>query len=251
MRIPRSTGALSAVLIVLLGIWGALIPFVGPYFDYSFGVNSTWHYTADRLWLCIVPGAVTVFAGLLLLVASHRAAGILGGWVAVLAGAWFVIAPAVSKTWEHGPGPIGQPLFGPTRQALELIGYFYGLGALIVALGAFAIGRFSSRPAIAAEPATAAKRAVAPAPTIAREPAAAREPAVAAAPKVAREPAAMREPAADPREPAGVAASQSAEAPALASDSPPDTPPRRRSGGLLGRRRFTRGGERQSRFLGH
>ena len=58
MRIARSTGAVSGFLIALLGIWGALIPFVGPYFDYSFGTNSTWHYTADRLWLNILPGAL-------------------------------------------------------------------------------------------------------------------------------------------------------------------------------------------------
>jgi hypothetical protein len=33
---------------------------------------------------------------------------------------------------------------------LESIGYFYGLGALIIALTAFAIGRFASCPPIAA-----------------------------------------------------------------------------------------------------
>ena len=29
MRMPRSRGAASGFLLVLLGIWGALIPFVG------------------------------------------------------------------------------------------------------------------------------------------------------------------------------------------------------------------------------
>jgi len=67
MRLGRSTGALSGLLIILLGIWGGLIPFIGPYFDYSFGVNSTWHYTSDRLWLEILPGAVAVVGGLLLI----------------------------------------------------------------------------------------------------------------------------------------------------------------------------------------
>jgi hypothetical protein len=76
----------------------------------------------------------------------------LGGWLAVLAGAWFATGPELSRLWEHGAGragPIGAPLFGNTRQALELIGYFYGLGALIIALAAFAVGRFASRPALA------------------------------------------------------------------------------------------------------
>ena len=121
MRIARSTGAVSGLLIALLGIWGALIPFVGPYFDYSFGTNSTWHYTADRLWLNILPGALALLAGLLLLTASRRTSGSLGGWLAVSAGTWFVIGPSVSLTWESGAGPIGRPLFGSTRQMLEFV----------------------------------------------------------------------------------------------------------------------------------
>lgn len=149
MRLPRTTGALSGMLIVVLGLWGALIPFVGPYFNYSFGTNTTWHYTADRLWLNILPGVVAMLGGFLLLVSNTRVRGLLGGWLAMIAGAWYAIGPAISMTWEHGRGPIGPPLGGTTRQTLELLGYFYGLGALIVALGAFAAGRFASRPRVA------------------------------------------------------------------------------------------------------
>jgi hypothetical protein len=156
MRLPRSTGAVSGLLLVVLGLWGALIPFVGPYFDYSFGVNSTWHYTSDRLWLDILPGALTVIGGLLLIGARTRSAGIFAGWLALIGGAWLVVGPAVSLTWESGQGPIGRPLFGSTRQMLELVGYFYGLGALIVALSAFSIGRFMSRPRVATEAAAVA-----------------------------------------------------------------------------------------------
>jgi hypothetical protein len=155
MRMARSTGALSGLLIVVLGLWGALVPFVGPYFNYAFGVNSTWHYTSDRLWLCILPGALAIAGGLLLMAAATRPAGVIGGWLALVAGAWFAIGPAVSLTWESGQGPIGRPLFGSTRQMLELLGYFYGLGALIIALAAFAIGRFASRPALAEKPVAA------------------------------------------------------------------------------------------------
>jgi len=149
MRLARSTGAASGLLIGLLAIWGALVPFVGPYFDYSFGSNATWHYTSDRLWLSILPGAAALLGAVLLVIAATRLAGVLGGWLAMVAGAWFVVGPAVSLTWESGPGPIGRPLYGPTRQMLELVGYFYGLGALIVALAAFSIGRFASRPPLA------------------------------------------------------------------------------------------------------
>jgi len=104
MRMARSRGAISGLLILLLGLWGALVPFIGPYFDYSFSTNSTWHYTSDRLWLCILPGAVAVVGGALLLFAVTRAAGLLGGLLSASAGAWFVVGPAVSLTWESGPG---------------------------------------------------------------------------------------------------------------------------------------------------
>jgi hypothetical protein len=156
MRIARSTGAVSGVLIVVLGTWAALIPFVGPYFDYSFGTNATWHFTTDRLWLDVLPGALAVLGGLLLIVAGTRPAGIFGGWLAMVAGGWLIVGPPVSLTWESGTGPIGRPLFGSTRQMLELVGYFYGVGALIVALSAFAIGRFASRPHLVEEDAAPA-----------------------------------------------------------------------------------------------
>ncbi|HEX4563917.1 MAG TPA: hypothetical protein VH115_05625, partial [Solirubrobacteraceae bacterium] len=80
---------------------------------------------------------------------------------------------AVSLTWESGPGPIGQPLFGSTRQMLELVGYFYGLGALIVALAAFAIGRFAAPAAVAREAPTAPTGAEKPMPAAAGGPPAA------------------------------------------------------------------------------
>src|SRR5438094_4625716 len=170
MRLPRSTGAVSGLILVVLGLWGALIPFVGPYFDYSFGVNSTWHYTSDRLWLDILPGALTVIGGLLLIGARTRSAGIFAGWLALIGGAWLVVGPAVSLTWESGQGPIGRPLFGSTRQMLELVGYSYGLGALIVALSAFSLARVWTRSTL---PASEAASTVEPAAPVAQPSAAA------------------------------------------------------------------------------
>jgi hypothetical protein len=160
MRLPRTTGAVAGILIVVLGVWGALIPFVGPYFHYAFGNNDAWHYTSNRLWLDILPGAVAVVGGLLLLTSSRRSSGVLGGWLAVAAGAWFVIGPSVSLLWHSAGNPIGAPTGGHVRQAAELLGYFYLLGVAIVALAALAMGRFISRPRVAEEPFVAAGAAV-------------------------------------------------------------------------------------------
>jgi hypothetical protein len=187
MRAARSTAAISGLLIVALGAWGALIAFIGPYFNYAFGVNQTWHYSANRLWLDILPGAVAVVGGLLLLASARRAVLLGGALLSLVAGAWFVIGPAVSLTWESGAGPIGRPLFGTTRQMLELVGYFYGVGALIVALAGFSVARVwtRSRAAVvhevpaAAEPATAVAEPVGagagPTAPVTEEPVAARQ----------------------------------------------------------------------------
>ena len=35
LRVRRSKGAIGGLLLALLGSWGALIPFVGPYFHYA------------------------------------------------------------------------------------------------------------------------------------------------------------------------------------------------------------------------
>jgi hypothetical protein len=150
-RLPRTTGAVSALWIIALGAWGALIPFIGPYFHYSFGSNQTWHYTTNRLWLDILPGAVAVIAGLMLLRSAHRTSGLFAGWLAIAAGAWFALGLPVSLLWHHAGNPIGAPVGGNVRHMAEYVGYFYGLGILIAALAAFATGRFLSRPHLATE----------------------------------------------------------------------------------------------------
>ena len=156
-RLPRTTGALSGLLVILLGIWGGLVPFIGPYFHYAFGSFQTWHYTSERLWLNILPGAVAVIGGLMLLRSSSRTGGLIGGWLAVAAGAWFAIGPTVSLLWHHAGNPIGAPMGGYTRQAIEWLGYFQGLGVLIVGLAAFAMGRYYSRPRVVEEAVVAAE----------------------------------------------------------------------------------------------
>lgn len=158
VRLPRTTGLLSGVLVVLLGMWAALIPFVGPYFDYGFTPDEAWHYSSSRLWLHILPGAIAVVGGLLMILASRRHSGTLGGWLAMGAGAWLIVGPSLSLFWQDKAG-IGSPLGGTHRQAVEWVGYYYGVGALIVGLAAFATGRFVSRPHVAErEVLAAAKR---------------------------------------------------------------------------------------------
>jgi hypothetical protein len=149
--IPRTRGGVSGVLLILLGAWGALVPFIGPYFHYAYTPDRTWHYTSGRLWLSILPGAAAVLGGFVVLVSRSRVAGGLGAFLAALGGAWFVTGAAVTaqfvKNVSISPGlPVGTAAGGSAstlRQFLEGIGFFTGTGVLIVFFAALALGRFS------------------------------------------------------------------------------------------------------------
>jgi hypothetical protein len=140
LRIPRSRGALSGVLLVLLGIWGALIPFIGPYFHYAYTPNRTWDYTSGRLWLEILPGVAALVGGVIVLMSRLRPVVVFGALLAALAGIWFAIGGLVAHAWTRLPGA-GAPVGGATRTALEQIGFFTGLGVAIALLAALAFGR--------------------------------------------------------------------------------------------------------------
>jgi hypothetical protein len=142
MRVPRTRGALSGILLILLGLWGTLLPLVGPYFHYGFAPDDTWVYNTDRLQLSIAPGAAAALGGLILLFSANRVVGMFGGWLAALAGAWFAVGPILATLWNV-PG-VGAPLgTGEGRHIAEQLAGFTGLGVVIVFLAALALGRFA------------------------------------------------------------------------------------------------------------
>jgi hypothetical protein len=142
LRVPRSRGALNGVLLVLLGLWGGLIAFVGPYFHYAYTPDQGFTYTTGRLWLEILPAAGTVVGGLILGGTASRPAAIFGAWLAALSGAWFTLGALLSSLWHTG-GSAGQPVGDNLHRVVEQIGFFTGLGIVIVFLAAVALGRFT------------------------------------------------------------------------------------------------------------
>jgi hypothetical protein len=142
LRISRSKGALSGVLLVLLGIWGALIPFIGPYFHYAYTPDKTWDYTSGRLWLEILPGLAALVGGALMLISRLRPVAVFGAWLAAAGGAWFAVGGLAARKWTKIPS-VGTPVGGTGHMVLEQIGFFIGLGVVIVFLAAAAMGRFS------------------------------------------------------------------------------------------------------------
>jgi hypothetical protein len=144
LRVPRSRGALSGVLLILLGAWGALIPLVGPYFHYAYTPDRVWSLTSGRVWLEIAPGAATLVGGFIVLVTRLRPVALFGAWLAACGGAWFVAGSTVSPLWNKGAvSGIGLPVGGTIAQAAERIGFFTGLGVVIAFIAAIVIGRLS------------------------------------------------------------------------------------------------------------
>ena len=133
MRIPRSRGAVSGVLLIILGAWGALAPLIGPSFDFTTDSTSTWNFTNDTVWLSILPGAAAIVGGLILLGSANRAKAGLGAWLGIAAGAWFVAGDQITGWSVSEAGEF------------EHLAAFEGLGAAVAALAAFALGRLAVR----------------------------------------------------------------------------------------------------------
>ncbi|MGW4714177.1 hypothetical protein [Nocardia sp. NPDC004260] len=146
LRIPRSRGALGGLAVLLLGLWGALIPFIGPYFDFAFTPDDPWVWTAARGWLQVLPGVAAIIGGLLMLASRNRLVASFGAWLAAAAGFWFVIGPILADTLKIGD--VGEPVAtSDLKRALLQLAYFYGLGALILFFAATSLGRLSVRSA--------------------------------------------------------------------------------------------------------
>jgi hypothetical protein len=146
LHMPRSRGAVSGLLLIILGAWGALIPFIGPYFHFAYTPDQAWAWSTARAWLEVFPGVTTVVGGFLLLVSGNRATAMFGGWLAVIAGAWFVVGRTLASTLRIGD--VGQPIAATdAKRAVLEICYFSGLGALIVFVGGVVLARVSVRMA--------------------------------------------------------------------------------------------------------
>lgn len=142
LRVPRSRGALSGVILVLLGLWGGLAALAGPYFHFAFTPDKAWSFTSGRVWLEILPACALLIGGLILLVSANRATAAFGAWIAALGGAWYVVGGPLSVLWSAADR-LGPPVGGTTRQAAEQIALLSGLGVVAVFFAAVALGRLA------------------------------------------------------------------------------------------------------------
>jgi hypothetical protein len=134
------TTRVSGLIILIAGIWGGLIPFLGPTFNFTLGPNVAWHWTTGRLWLSVLPAAAAVLGGLILMGKGPRLSGKFGALLALAGGVWFAVGPDVSMLWNHGVSQAGVPHGQHTiTRMLEFLTLHSGIGVLITALAAFAL----------------------------------------------------------------------------------------------------------------
>jgi hypothetical protein len=148
-RIPRRRGGVCGLLLILLGLWGGLAPFVGPYLHFGYTPDKVWVYNSGRLYYSVIPAAAVLVGGLLVVATRNRAVGVSGGLLAALGGAWFGIGDTFTTVVLKRSIAAGHPILwagataGSMRAYLETMALFIGLGFLVVFLGALAMGRLS------------------------------------------------------------------------------------------------------------
>ena len=141
--VPRFSLGVAGLLLVVLGAWGGIVPFIGPTFGFSADGKGSWHWELTHALLSLAPGAAALLAGLLIMTGAgtrvfHTALTGLAGFIAVLAGGWFVIG-AIAWPLLHNSVVI---VYAPPATTLEyFVGYFGGVGCLLIFLGAFVVGR--------------------------------------------------------------------------------------------------------------
>jgi len=151
LRIRRTHGIFGGLLVALLGIWGGIIPFVGLYFNYAYTPDTAWTYNTGRLYLEILPGAGALIGGLLMVGSRGRHVVLFGALLAIASGGWFALGNVFAPVYWATANPAGVPATGGTlMRVLEQVGFFTGLGLVIVLLAALAAGRVTAVPAVTA-----------------------------------------------------------------------------------------------------
>jgi len=138
----------SGIGIMLVGLWGALVPFIGPSFGYQMGGSAAWTWSESAATLHLIPGIAAILGGALMLGVAHSRMR-LGAVLALLGGAWFILGPTFRPAWA-GVGNAGMTMGGNSggmmmgssvwSQIASSLGYHYGTGVVIAALAAYALG---------------------------------------------------------------------------------------------------------------
>jgi hypothetical protein len=147
----RLTATIAGVLAVVVGAWGGIAPYIGHAIRYSADGSATWTWNLQHGLLSLLPGAMAVVGGLLLIAsawARREQASVLHTLVltgaAVLLGlsaVWFLIGASVWPIYFTSHVPVAA---SPVRTLADMVGYYLAEGFVLAAV-AGVVGSWSVR----------------------------------------------------------------------------------------------------------
>lgn len=143
--VPAAALVGISLLVILIGAWAAIIPFVGHLFGFSADGTPAWYWSLRHALLWLAPGALAFVIGLAMLAQARRAeiglsrvGSVWMGFLTAVAGAWLVVGPLAWPVLENG-GKVFRTA-GPLRELLYQVGWSLGPGLLLVLLGGCTMG---------------------------------------------------------------------------------------------------------------
>lgn len=191
--------AFTGLAALIVGAWGALAGYIGPYFDFRPVDANVWVGSWENGVLHLLPGAVAAAAGLMLMAMGPARRSVRGGafllpaLLLLAAGAWFVIGPVAWPTFHSGAA--FEPTATATRNLLNVACASYAPGLVLVMLGGMALKAGMVPGVMVEDPYTPASAA--PVATTEAAPVVAGEGAVADRPVAGRPVAEAERPVAD------------------------------------------------------
>jgi hypothetical protein len=151
----------AGVVAVLVSAWGAIVPYVGPLFNYSGDGSAAWRWSLPHAALALAPGAFGVLLGLFVIAESRgivvgrgRLSLATAGTLLMVCGAWFAVGPLAWPVVSNGGGYFVASTH--LRVLAYEVGYSIGTGLILVVCGAFVDGWASRhQPKATAVPPTA------------------------------------------------------------------------------------------------
>lgn len=152
----RLIGTIAGVLAVVVGAWGGIAPYIGHAIRYSADGSATWTWNLQHGLLSLLPGAMAVAGGLLLITSTWarrkrasvpHAVGLTGAAVILgLSAAWFLIGASV---WSIYFTSHVLAAASPVRTLADMVGYYLAEGFVLAVVagvvGSWALGSLPTR----------------------------------------------------------------------------------------------------------
>jgi hypothetical protein len=156
-RLPlRLTATVAGVLAVVVGAWGGIAPYIGHAIRFSADGSATWTWNLQHGLLSLLPGAMAVVGGLLLIasIRSRRERATLLHTVGLTAAAvilglsavWFLIGASVWPVYFTSQVVVAA---SPVRTLADMVGYYLADGVILAVVagivGSWAVGSLRTR----------------------------------------------------------------------------------------------------------